>query len=87
MYKNKGFTVFSVSLDQNQEKWKKAIAADNLGWKNHVIDPKGWQSDVAELYQVQALPATFLIDRDGKILAEGLRGYELDKYLQKIFKK
>lgn len=86
-YKDKGFTVFSVSLDQNPEKWKKAIATDNLIWNNHAIDPKGWQSEVAELYNVQAIPATFLIDRDGKIMAEGLRGYQLDKYLQKMFKK
>lgn len=82
----KGFTVYSVSLDQNAEAWKKAIAADKLDWPNHVSDLQYWSSDGARIYGVRSIPANFLIDGKGIIVAKNLRGpalnAEIDKYVQ-----
>lgn len=85
-FKNaKGFEVFSVSLDKSEEAWKKAIEADGLVWKNHVIDNEGKASST---YGVSSIPSAFLIDGEGKIVASGneLRGINLhltlDKYLK-----
>jgi peroxiredoxin len=82
-YNNKGFTFFSISLDRNKEAWKKAIKKDGLNWPYHVLDAQG---ETANTYAVDAIPATFVIDRDGKILAIGLRGAELDTFLKKLLK-
>jgi peroxiredoxin len=86
-YKDKGFTVFSVSLDNNKDQWKAAIAKDGLAWPNHVSDLKGWQSDVAKLYGVKGIPATFLIDQEGKLIATNLRGEELKAKLAELLNK
>lgn len=68
-YKDDGFTVFSVSLDRNGQKqrWINAIEQDNLTWESHVSDLKFWQSEPARRYGVTAIPATFLLDREGVI--------------------
>ncbi len=68
-YKAKGFEVFSVSLDKEAGAWKNAIAQDGLEWPNHVSDLKHWQSAPAQLYGVNSIPRTFLIGKDGKIVA------------------
>jgi len=83
-YKNKGFTVYSVSLDEDKTRWTDAIKADNLSWPNHVSDLKGWASEGAALYNVQSIPATFLIDENGMVIAQNLRGAELEQKLQEI---
>jgi thiol-disulfide isomerase/thioredoxin len=83
--KGKGFEVFSISLDKNEDAWKKAISEDKLIWKNH-----GWDKDgeASKLYQVYSIPSGFLVDGDGNIVAKGqeLRGLglyiALDKYLK-----
>lgn len=80
-YKAKGFDIFSVSLDANAEQWKKAISKDGLVWKNHGCDFGGWQSAAAQLYRVNSIPATFLIDKSGKIIAKNLRAEQLDEKL------
>lgn len=85
-YKAKGFDIYSVSLDKDMDKWKQAIKADNLTWKNHVCDFKFWQSPVVSLYNFNAIPTNVLIDREGKILAKNLRGEDLDKKLEEVFK-
>ena len=83
-YKDKGFTVFSVSLDNDRDAWVKAINADNLSWPNHVSDLNGWQSAAAVDYGVNSIPATFLIDGDGKVIATNLRGPDLERKLQEV---
>ncbi|MFN8261055.1 MAG: TlpA disulfide reductase family protein [Chitinophagales bacterium] len=65
----KGFTVYSVSLDQNAENWKQAIQQDGLIWPNHVSDLKGWSSEGAAKYGVRSIPLTVLIDETGYVLA------------------
>ena len=86
--KAKGFTVYSVSLDQNAEAWKNAITKDGLVWENHVSDLGGWQSKGAAIYGVNSIPAGFLIDENGIILAKGeaLRGPGLENELKKLIK-
>ena len=86
-YNKKGFDVFSVSLDNRKEKWLNAIAKDGLVWPNHVSDLKAWQSSAAQLYSVQSIPLTILIDKEGKILAKNLRGHDLTLKLEEIFGK
>ena len=83
----KGFEIFSVSLDQNADKWKQAILQDGLIWKNHVSDLKGWQSVSAQQYSINSIPNNFLIGPDGKIIAKNLRGDALDKELLKLLKE
>ena len=83
-FKDKGFTIYSVSLDQDGGRWKDAITQDGLAWPNHVSDLKGWQSEAAKLYGVQGIPAQFLLDKDGKIVAKNLRGEELEKKLAEL---
>ncbi|MFD3409299.1 TlpA disulfide reductase family protein [Aquirufa sp. HETE-83D] len=83
-YKDKGFEIFGVSLDQNREAWLKAIESDKLVWK-HVSDLQYWNSAGAQAYQVNSIPQTFLVDPAGRIIAKGLRGTALDQYLAKLF--
>lgn len=84
-YKDKGFAIYSVSLDQAKANWTKAIRNDNLTW-THVSDLKYWQSAAAQQYGVQAIPQTFLIDRQGKIIAKNLRGDALEQKLEEVLK-
>jgi len=84
-YKGKNFTVFSVSLDNNKDKWQEAIKHDNLTW-THVSDLKGWESGAAAMYGVQSIPANFLVDPSGKIIARDLRGDDLEAKLQEVLK-
>jgi peroxiredoxin len=83
-YHNKGFEILGVSLDRTKEDWLKAIKDDNLTW-NHVSDLKYWQNAAARLYGVNAIPQSFLLDKDGKIIAKGLRGEQLAKKLLELF--
>jgi thiol-disulfide isomerase/thioredoxin len=64
-YKDKGLEVYSVSLDKDKAAWQKGIKDDGLVWANHVSDLKKWDSVAAELYQVEATPTLFLIDKEG----------------------
>ena len=84
-YKDAGFTVMSVSLDSDRNKWLAAITADQLSWPNHVSDLGGWQNKVAQQFGVTSIPFTILIDRDGKVIATNLRGAALEQTLQQIF--
>lgn len=85
-FKNQGFTIVSVSLDSSKDNWRKAVADDGLLWSN-VSDLTGMDNYVAKLYNVQGLPASFLIDPNGKIIAKNLHPLELDKKLNEIFQK
>ena len=86
-YHDQGFEVFSVSLDNNRDKWVQAIKKDKLLWENHVSDLRGWSSAGGRLYGISSIPATVLVDRDGKVLARNLRGPQLEEKLKEIFGK
>ncbi len=83
-YKDKGFDVFGVSLDRTKDAWLKAIEKDNLTW-THVSDLIYWKSAPAALYGVRAIPANFLINPEGIIIAKNLRGEDLQNKLAEIF--
>jgi peroxiredoxin len=76
-YKDKGFEIYGVSLDESKDKWVGAIAKDKLTWP-HVSDLKGWNSSAAQKYNIQAIPQTVLLDKEGKIIAKNLRGKPLE---------
>ncbi|RRB07269.1 TlpA disulfide reductase family protein [Larkinella rosea] len=82
-FKNKNFTIFSVSLDNNRQNWLNAIRKDNLTWA-HVSDLKGWKNDVAQQYGISSVPANLLLDPTGKIVARNLRGNDLNKKIQEL---
>lgn len=84
LYKEKGFEVISVSLDENKKKWQDAIDKDGLPWLQ-VSDLKGWNNEAGKLYGVSAVPSSFLVDPQGKIVATGLLGEALNKKLASIF--
>lgn len=84
-YKDAGFTVLSVSLDDNKANWLAAIERDKLVWPNHVSDLKKWNNEVARIYQVSGIPFTVLVDREGNIIDTKLRGVELERALSTIF--
>ena len=84
-YKDKGFDIFQVSLDKDMESWVKGIKDDGLGAWHHVSDLKYWQSSVVPVYNIEGIPANFLLDRDGKIIAANLRGSALGAKLEEIF--
>jgi peroxiredoxin len=83
-YQDLGYHVLGVSLDSKRDSWLAAIAKDDLNWA-HVSDLKGWSNEAAKLYGVSAIPHTVLLDPDGKIIARGLRGDELEATLAEIF--
>lgn len=84
-FKDKGFTIMGVSFDQDGKKdqWLKAIKDDGLTWLQ-VSDLKAWNSDVGKLYGIKGIPANFLLDKDGKIIAKNLMGDELEKKLSSL---
>mgnify|MGYP002351281548 FL=1 len=85
-FNSKGFTVLGVSLDTDKAKWTAAVAKDGLTW-THVSDLVGWDNAAAKQYGVMSIPANFLLDKEGKILAAGLRGEDLVKKLEEVLGK
>lgn len=84
-YHDKGFEIYSVSLDKDRASWLKAIKDDGLVWPNHVSDLNYWTSSGGKTYGINSVPATVLVDKDGKIIARNLRGADLEKKLAEIF--
>jgi len=85
MYKNKNFTILSVSLDEDKAAWQQAIENDKLSW-TQVSDLGGWKSPTAALYNIQSIPSNLLLDPTGKIIAKDLRGNDLINELNGVLK-
>jgi len=85
-FRSKGFEVFSVSLDQNADRWKAAISQDGLFWPNHVCDMNGWQNAAARSYGVSSIPHAVLVDQNGIIAATHLRGPALAEKLNELLR-
>jgi len=83
-FNNKGFTIYQVSLDRTREAWLKGIEDDKLGKWHHVSDLKFWNSVVVPLYQIEGIPANFLLDKEGRIIARNLRGLALGAKLAEV---
>jgi len=84
-YHDKGFEIFQVSLDRTRDQWLKGIEDDKLGEWIHVSDLKYWNSVVVPAYYIDGIPASFLLDKEGKIIARNLRGEALSNKLKEIF--
>lgn len=81
----KGLNIIGVSLDEDAAKWKQAIAHDKLEW-TQVSNLKGWEEPIAAQYNVKAIPATFVLDASGKVIAQGLQGKELRAKIAELLK-
>ncbi len=82
-YHDKGLNIIGVSLDKKQEAWTKAIADDQLEW-NHVSNLQFWQEPIAKAYGVRSIPATFIIDENGNVIAKNLRGPALEQKISEL---
>ncbi len=82
----KGFTIVSVSLDKQKNRWTTAIEKDKLAWPYHMSDLGGWQSKPAEIYGVRFIPQAFLIGPDGKIIAKYQFAEQAAEDLKKMLK-
>ena len=82
-FKDKNFTILGVSLDKDKDSWQKAIKEDNLAWAQ-VSDLKYWETDAVKVFQFQGIPFNVLIDPQGKIIAQELRGQELENKLKAV---
>jgi thiol-disulfide isomerase/thioredoxin len=84
-YHGKGFEIIGISLDQSRDALTAFIKERGMQWPQY-FDGLGWKNKLAEQYGIQSIPATFLLDGDGKIVAKGLRGQALDKKLATLLK-
>lgn len=83
-YKDKGFEIYGVSIDENTNAWQKAVKQDNITWK-HVIDTKaGYGNELTKTWNLQYIPSTFLLDKEGKIVAVTPEKDELENWLKKL---
>lgn len=82
----KGLNIIGVSLDEDAAKWKDAIAKDNLSW-THISNLLYWKDPIAKLYGVKAIPATFILDASGNIVAKDLHGAELKAKVAELLAK
>jgi peroxiredoxin len=81
-YHGKGFEIVGVSLDNDKSKLTSFIKAKNMTWQQF-FDGQGWKNKVAEKYTVQSIPATYLVDKEGKLIAKNLRGDALEQAVGK----
>lgn len=79
------FEMVSISLDQDTGLWKRRIAQQNLTWKNHITDARGWESAQLKAFSVHFIPANYLVDHTGKIIAVDVEGVELEKILTEYY--
>ncbi len=84
-FKDKGFEIFGISLDDNKVDWDKAVKDDHISWIQ-VCDLKKWESPIAKRYGVDGIPANFLLDPSGKVIARNLHGDKLDEMLESVLR-
>ena len=81
-FKDKGLDIVSVSLDMDEAAWKKAIEDDNLTWKHHVSDLKGWNNEVAVMYRIAYIPQNIFIDENGIIVKKNVPADRMKEFLE-----
>ncbi|PWU00589.1 MAG: hypothetical protein C5B52_08615 [Bacteroidetes bacterium] len=84
-YKSKGLEIYGVSIDTKKENWQKAVQQDKLSWIQ-VYDDKGWDAQSTLAYGVDAIPASFLLDKEGTIVGINLEGSELSQKVKSLLK-
>jgi peroxiredoxin len=82
-YKSKGFEIFGVSLDEDRRDWIKAIKFDKISWMQ-VVDDRGWKAQTGIDWNISSIPTSFLIDKQGRIVAMNLEGKELENAVKKL---
>lgn len=82
-YKDKGFEILGVSLDEDRKDWQQAVKKDKINWLQ-VNDNGGWESGTASRWGINAIPTSYLIDKDGTLVAMDLEGKELEKALKQL---
>lgn len=82
-----GFEIYSISLDMNRDYWIRAIQQDGLIWNSHVSDLRGWSSDAAERFGIRSIPASILIDENGKIIGKNLTPAEIEEKLRGLMRQ
>lgn len=82
-YRPQGFEVFSIGIEQNPKAWKKAIEHDGMIWPWHSADFRNFDNEVARMYNIRAIPATFLLDPEGMIIGVNLSASEIDTALRR----
>jgi peroxiredoxin len=82
-FKGKNFAILGVSLDKEKSAWQEAVRADNLNW-SQVSDLKFWSSKAVETFKFDGIPFNVLIDPQGKVIAESLRGDDLENKLKEV---
>lgn len=85
-YKDKGFEIYSVSVDSDADKWKKAVKKDGITWIQ-VNDPGDWESPTARKWGINAIPTTYLIDKEGKLAGYDLEGPQLEAKIKELLAK
>lgn len=86
-YKDKGFEILSVSIDEDQNDWRKAMTKDKVSWLQVIDQRGGWNAPTAVKWNLNAIPTSFLVDKTGKLVAMDLEGKELEKALQQLLKE
>ena len=81
-YKSKGFEIYGISIDDNKDAWKKAVGADKITW-TQVNDPGGWDAPIAVKWNLNQIPASFLLDEKGVIIAVDPIHREIEAQLKK----
>ena len=84
-YKDKGFEIFGVSIDDEKKAWKKAIQADQISWKQ-VNAPGGWDGSVALEWKLEQIPASFLIDQQGRVIAKDPTKDDIENHLKTLLR-
>lgn len=82
-YKDKGFEILGVSLDEDQADWQKAVKKDKISWLQ-VIDNGGWDSKTVNQWRISAIPTSYLINKEGVLVAMDLEGKALEKALNEL---
>jgi len=83
--KAKGFEIYGISIDENKDDWKKAVAADKISWLQ-VNENGGWNAPVANLWKIDQIPTSYLLDKQGKIVARDLEGRQLEAKINQLLK-
>ena len=80
-YKDKGLGIIGVSLDEEEQQWKNAIKEMNMSWLQ-LSDLQGWNNSAAQMYGIQSIPFTIIVDKNGYVINAGLRGSDLENFIQ-----
>jgi peroxiredoxin len=84
--KARGFEIYSISLDDDKADWQKAITADRISWLQ-VNESGGWNAAVANTWKIDQIPTTYLLNKEGKIIARDLQGRDLERKIDELLKQ